>query len=78
MPEGGPSPKSPAVVLEAPGETRTITVDDFPADGALTVDVGGHQVVLNHPEASHHIEVDAPDEVVVRRGIWQLVHSLGY
>lgn len=79
VPDDGPPAKSPALLLERDGERRTVTVDDFAGkQGPLEIRLGTDLITLELADEGRRIEVDAPDEVVVRRGLWHLVHAMAH
>ena len=77
VPEDGPDAKSPAVVLEFDGQQTIVTAQQVRAQGGETVvAMGPHTVRIALVDGGHRLQVMAPPQVVVRRGLWHLVHAL--
>ncbi len=76
VPEDGPEAKSPAIVLEYEDQTILVTTDDLVRhDGQCTLMLGTTPTKLTLVDDGRRIEVSAPSDVVVRRGLWHLVQA---
>ena len=77
VPADGPDAKSPALVLEFEGRQTVVTANAVRAQGGeKVVAVGPHEVRVELIDGGHRLSVHAPPEVVVRHGLWYLVHAL--
>ena len=79
VPEEGPGAKQPAAVFSHQGHVQVVTAENVRRQGGeLDLEFGGDALVhVKLTDGGRRLDIDAPPDVHVRRGLWHIVHATG-